>query len=91
MYSRILLPSLLLLAGQVSAQTSYPMITHASPVTVQRGKTAEATVSGQMNLGGVYKALFDGEGLSAEGLPPPAPAPRGWCTGKLSGSKTKRL
>ena len=45
-----------LLAGSASAQTSYPMLTHVVPVAVQRGKTAEVTVSGQMNLGGVYKA-----------------------------------
>src|SRR5262245_11880948 len=74
MHSRILLPALLLLAGHASGQTSYPMLTHASPVAVQRGKTAEVIVSGQMNLSGTYKALFEGEGLSAEGLPPPAPA-----------------
>ena len=69
MQLRLLLPTLFLLAGSASAQTSYPMLTHVVPVAVQRGKTAEVTVSGQMNLGGVYKALFDGDGLSAEGLP----------------------
>ncbi len=41
-------------------QTSYPMITHTSPVAVQRGKTSEITVSGQMDFSGVYKVLFEG-------------------------------
>jgi hypothetical protein len=42
------------------------MITHAHPVAVQRGKTSEITIEGQMNFIGVYKALFEGTGLSAE-------------------------
>lgn len=56
----------------VRAQTSYPMITHTTPVAVQRGTTAEITVEGQMNFFGVYKALFEGTGLTAEvvGTPP---------------------
>ncbi|MBI1916917.1 MAG: PPC domain-containing protein [Planctomycetes bacterium] len=57
------------LLGSASAQTSYPMITHTSPVALQRGKTTAVTVAGQMNFFGVYKALFEGPGLSAEGLP----------------------
>src|SRR5690349_6233483 len=61
------------------AQTSYPMITHVQPVAVQRGKTTEITVEGQMNFAGTYKALFDGTGLSAEVVaepPPKADAPK---------------
>src|SRR5439155_14611721 len=65
--------ALVLLAPHTAAQTSYPMITHVAPVAVQRGKTTEVTVTGQMNFFGVYKALFEGHGISAEGLPP-APA-----------------
>src|SRR3954471_15349032 len=54
------------------------MITHTMPVAVQRGKTTAVTVAGQMNFFGVYKALFEGKGLSAEGLPPaPAVAQKG--------------
>src|SRR5260370_4811035 len=68
-----------LLAAQAAGQTSYPMITHATPVAVQRGKTTAVTVAGQMNFFGVYKALFEGTGLSAEGVPaktpPPVPLP----------------
>ena len=49
-----------------SAQTSFPMITHANPVAVQRGKTVEMIVEGQMNFAGCYKALFEGTGITAE-------------------------
>src|SRR5881397_1692828 len=38
-----------LLCHPASAQTSFPMITHATPVAVQRGQTAEVVVEGQMN------------------------------------------
>src|SRR5438093_11844287 len=60
--------ALFVLLGSAHAQTSYPMITHTMPVAVQRGKTTAVTVAGQMNFFGVYKALFAGTGLSAEGL-----------------------
>jgi hypothetical protein len=56
----------LLLAGPVVAQTSYPMITHVAPVAVERGKTTEVLVQGQMNFFGTYKALFEGKGVTAE-------------------------
>src|SRR5437588_8722070 len=56
----------LCLGGMASAQTSYPMITHVTPVAVQRGKTTEVTVDGQMNFFGVYQALFEGTGVTAE-------------------------
>jgi hypothetical protein len=61
-------------ATSLRAQTSYPMITHVMPIAVQRGQTAEVTVEGQMNFFGVYKALFDGPGFSAEVLPDAKPA-----------------
>ena len=70
---------LCLCGGSSYAQTSYPMITHTSPVAVQRGKTSEVTVSGQMDFSGVYKVLFEGQGLSAEIAPapnPPSPPPQ---------------
>ena len=65
------------LAEQAHAQTSYPMITHMHPVAVQRGRTTEVTVEGQMNFLGVYKALFEGAGLTAEVVPhePPKAVP----------------
>jgi hypothetical protein len=60
--------------GQVaSAQTSFPMITHANPVAVQRGKTAEVVVEGQMNFAGCTKALFEGTGVTAEIVAPAMP------------------
>ncbi|HEV3445480.1 MAG TPA: hypothetical protein VG099_12610 [Gemmataceae bacterium] len=60
-----------------SAQTSYPMITHTVPVAVQRGKTTDITVEGQMDFTGIYKTLFDDPALSAEvtEIPPPPPRP----------------
>jgi hypothetical protein len=45
------------------------MITHTTPVAVQRGKTSEVTVEGQMNFRGVYKAMFEGTGISADVVP----------------------
>ena len=67
--------------GRSEAQTSYPMITHIAPVALQRGKATEITVEGQMDFQGVYKALFEGSGITAEIVPavapnaaPPAPA-----------------
>lgn len=74
---RIPLLSLVLAAavvGPLSAQTSFPMITHAYPVAVQRGTTTEITVDGQMNFAGAYKAVFEGTGIAAEVTsPPPVP------------------
>src|SRR5437764_13317110 len=60
-------------ANPLRAQTSFPMVTHCTPVAVQRGTTAEVTVEGQMNFAGVASALFDGPGLSAEVIPAPPP------------------
>jgi hypothetical protein len=75
------LPLLVLLAlgavplssAPAAAQTSFPMITHTTPVAVQRGKTTEVVVSGQQDFRGVYKALFEGNGITAEVVPQPAP------------------
>jgi hypothetical protein len=60
----------LLAAGPVAAQTSYPMITHVTPVAVQRGKTTEVLVQGQMNFFGVYQAVIEGKGVTAEVVGP---------------------
>ena len=66
----------LCLCGEISAQTSYPMITHVTPVAVQRGTTTEVIVEGQMNFFGTYQALFEGKGIKAEVVDktPPRPA-----------------
>jgi hypothetical protein len=76
-----LLPAFVGLCGlskPVAAQTSFPMIGSAFPVSVQRGKTTEVTVytggNGGGNIYGAYKALFTGEGIKAEIVPPE----KGW-------------
>jgi hypothetical protein len=63
----------MVLPAVAAAQTSYPMITHTMPVAVQRGKTTVVTVAGQMNFAGVYKALFQGDGIQAEVVSQPVP------------------
>ncbi|HXG12423.1 MAG TPA: PPC domain-containing protein [Gemmataceae bacterium] len=50
------------------------MITHTVPTAVQRGKTVDVVVNGQMNFFGVYKVLFEGDGLTAEVVPGPQPS-----------------
>jgi hypothetical protein len=52
------------------------MISHTTPVAVQRGKTTVVTVFGRMSFEGVYKALFQGSGITAEVLPQPLPKGR---------------
>src|SRR5437763_463057 len=54
---------LLLAAGPVAAQTSYPMITSVYPAGLQRGTTAEIEVTGSGNLAGASRVLFEGAGL----------------------------
>ncbi len=44
------------------------MITHSTPVAVQRGKTVEVLVEGQMSFERTYQAIFEGDGLRAEVL-----------------------
>jgi hypothetical protein len=51
------------------------MVTHTSPVAVQRGKTITVAVFGQMNFAGIYKALFQGQGIKAEIIPLRGPKP----------------
>jgi hypothetical protein len=65
----LLVLSSLVFVGQVGAQTSYPMITHVTPVVVQRGQTTTVAVSGRMNFAGARQAIFGGEGVEAEVLP----------------------
>jgi hypothetical protein len=65
--------ALILGPAHAIAQTSYPMITHTAPVAVQRGRMTEVTVEGQMNFQGIYKALFEGSGITAEIVSLPEP------------------
>jgi hypothetical protein len=56
------------------------MITHTTPVAVQRGRATDVTVAGQMDFGNVSKTLFDDPGISAAvvpGTPAKAPPPTG--------------
>src|SRR5438034_1348020 len=68
--------ALVLLAAGVSAQTSYPMITHVTPVAVQRGKTTTVVVAGQQNFAGTDQALFEGSGITAEVVAARSKSPR---------------
>lgn len=56
------------------SQTSFPMITHTTPVAVQRGTTSEVIVHGQMNFAGAYTMLISGTGVTAEPVPAAAAA-----------------
>lgn len=47
------------------AQTSFPMVTHAMPLAVQRGKTSEVTVQGVHSFAGAFAAFVSGEGVTA--------------------------
>jgi hypothetical protein len=76
-HSLLLAVAALALATQANAQTSYPMITHVTPVAVQTGQTTEVTVAGQMNFFGIYKAVFEGTGITAEVVDKPAARPAG--------------
>lgn len=63
-----------LLPTLAAAQTSFPMVTHVTPVAVQRGTTSEVTVECRTSsLGGAYKILVEGDGVSLEPLPPKEP------------------
>ncbi len=66
---KLALLALALVAGPAAAQTSYPMVTHVTPVAVQRGKASDVIVEGQMNFAGAYKVLVEGAGVTAEIVP----------------------
>ncbi len=72
-------PAILALLAALSpsvaiAQTSFPMVTHITPVAVQRGTTTEITVECRTSsLAGAYKVMVEGEGITADVVPPKAP------------------
>jgi hypothetical protein len=78
MRTAITLLCALAFAPVAAAQTSFPMVTHVSPVAVQRGTSAEVTVECRTSsLAGAYKVLTDGTGVAAEvvaGKEPAKPA-----------------
>src|SRR5436190_18092985 len=60
----------LLVPAAAAAQTSFPMVTHVTPVAVQRGTTAEVTVDCRTSsLAGAYKVLMEGTGVTVEVIP----------------------
>ena len=62
--------ALLLATAFASAQNSFPMLTHVTPVAVQRGSTSEVSVECRTStLHGAYKVLIGGTGVSAEIVP----------------------
>jgi hypothetical protein len=86
---------ILLLAGSLPgalAQTSYPMVTRVQPSAVQRGQTADVTISGTHNFAGASRLLFEGSGLTAEVVDvegPPKPDAKG--RARMNGSVRARL
>jgi len=65
----------LMTVAPVVAQTSYPMITHSTPTAIQRGKSAEITVEGQMNFADAYRVFIEGSGVTATVLSEKMPTP----------------
>jgi len=59
------------LAAGAAAQTSFPMITHTTPIAVQRGKSVEVAVEGQQNFHGAYELLIAGAGIDGQLVPTP--------------------
>jgi hypothetical protein len=88
-YPWLLAVAALAITGQATAQTSYPMITHVTPVAVQAGQTTEVTVAGQMNFFGVYKAIFEGTGITAEVVDKLAARPAGAPTPQVRSVKLR--
>jgi Bacterial pre-peptidase C-terminal domain len=75
-------------APPANAQTCFPMITHCTPVAVQRGTTAEIVVEGQQSFAGATGWLADNPGLTVEIVPPAAKAAKAnSVTLKVSASK----
>lgn len=61
----------LLLASLASAQTSFPMITHAHPTAAARGTTQEVVLfCNGGSFAGARALLIEGEGVTAQIVPP---------------------
>lgn len=70
MRAAIAVLALILLPKLAAAQTSFPMVTHTTPVAVQRGTTSDVTVACRTSsLHGAYKVLVEGGGVTAEVVP----------------------
>jgi hypothetical protein len=79
-----------LAATPASAQTSYPMITRVQPTAVQRGQSAEVTITGVQNFAGSSAVLFEGKGLSAEILDASSPTEPAKGKGRRTGGGSVR-
>src|SRR3954462_12976348 len=55
----------ILAVARAPAQTSFPMVTHATPVAVRRGVTTDVTVEGQLSFANPTGWLADHPGLTA--------------------------
>jgi hypothetical protein len=64
-------------AGGARAQTARPTLLSVFPPGLQRGTTAEITLTGAGDLADASRALVEGPGLTAEILSGPAPAAGG--------------
>jgi len=66
--SRLILAAVALIAlvPAARAQTSYPMLSRVEPTALQRGTTAEVTISGTGNFAGAWQILCESPGLSGE-------------------------
>ncbi|MFM8272182.1 MAG: PPC domain-containing protein [Gemmata sp.] len=70
MRALLALPCAVLFSQLGAAQTSFPMVTHVTPVAVQRGAAAEVTVECRTSsLAGAYKVFVEGAGVTAEVVP----------------------
>jgi hypothetical protein len=59
-----------LVPAVAAAQNSFPMLTHVTPVAVQRGTTTEVEVACRTStLYGAYKVLVEGTGVTMEVVP----------------------
>jgi len=77
------------LIGVLPAQTSYPMVTHATPVAIQRGTTVELTVEGQQNFWGTTAIVFDGPGVTGVPVEPVKALPAGEALPLVKATKCK--
>ena len=59
---------LAVLAPELRAQTSYPMLSRVEPTAVQRGTTGEIAITGNGNFTGARQLLCEGPGLAGEML-----------------------
>lgn len=72
--ARLLVLPVLWVGSVAHGQTSYPMVTRVQPTALQRGQSAEVTISGNQNFAGASSLLFEGLGLSGSIIDTPKEA-----------------